>query len=67
MALVNDLIDGLNYEEYVDESYEPTYTDLHVVAVHAYHNLVFIERGENREGTNRRRASRTKDAVEEPG
>lgn len=54
MALVKDLLDGLNYEEYVDESYEPTYTDLHVVAVHAYHNLVVIEKGDNREGTNRR-------------
>ncbi|MDP2773673.1 MAG: hypothetical protein Q8O61_08955 [Nocardioides sp.] len=54
MALVKDLIDGLNYEEYVDESYEPTYTDLNVVAVHCYHNLVFIEKGRNAEGTNRR-------------
>ena len=54
MALVKDLVDGLNYEEYVDESYEPTYTDLNVVAVHCYHNLVFIEKGHNAEGTNRR-------------
>lgn len=54
MALVKDLLDGLNFEEYVDETYEPTYTDLHVVAVHAYHNLVIIEKGDNKEGTNRR-------------
>jgi hypothetical protein len=54
MALVKDLIDGLNYEEYVDENYEPTYSDLHVVAVHAYHNLVLIEKGTNAEGTKRR-------------
>lgn len=58
MALVKVLIDGLNYEEYVDESYEPTYTDLNVVAVHAYHNLVLIEKGRNAEGTNRRRILR---------
>lgn len=58
MALVKDLVDGLNYEEYVDESYEPTYTDLHVVGVHAYHNLVLIEKGANREGTNRRKVLR---------
>lgn len=51
MALVKDLIDGLNYEEFVDEQYLPTYTDLHVVGVHAYHNLVFIEKGTNAEGT----------------
>ncbi|WP_228551556.1 cephalosporin hydroxylase family protein [Mumia zhuanghuii] len=54
MALVKSLVDGLNYEEFVDESYEPTYTDLHVVAVHCYHNLVIIEKGDNREGTRRR-------------
>lgn len=53
MALVKDLVDGLNYEEYVDEEYEPTYSDTHVVAVHCYHNLVFIEKGQNREGTNK--------------
>ncbi|MGD9958499.1 hypothetical protein [Nocardioides sp.] len=58
MALVKDLIDGLNYEEYVDEAYQPTYTDLHVVAVHCYHNLVIIQKGENREGTNRRNVLR---------
>ena len=55
MALVKNLLDGLNYEEFVDESYRPTYTDLHVTAVHAYHNLVIIEKGSNLEGTNRRR------------
>lgn len=54
MALVKDLVDGLNYEEYVDEEYDPSYTDLNVRAVHAYHNLVFIEKGRNAEGTNRR-------------
>lgn len=60
MALVKDLLDGLNFEEYVDESYEPTYTDLHVVAVHAYHNLVIIQKGDNREGTNRRTVLRAR-------
>jgi hypothetical protein len=54
MALVKDLVDGLNYEEFVDEEYDPSYTDLNVRAVHAYHNLVFIEKGRNAEGTNRR-------------
>ena len=53
MALVKDLVDGLNYEEYVDEAYQPSYSDTHVVGVHCYHNLVFIEKGENREGTSK--------------
>lgn len=58
MALVKSLVDGLNYEEYVDETYVPSYTDLNVVAVHCYHNLVFIEKGSNIEGTNRRKVLR---------
>jgi demethylmacrocin O-methyltransferase len=56
MALVKDLLDGLNYEEFEEETgHEPTYSDKHVVAVHAYHNLVIIEKGLNDEGTTRRK------------
>lgn len=55
MALVKDLIDGLNYEEFVDEDYDPTYTDLNVLAVYCYHNLVFIQKGRNAEGTAKRK------------
>jgi hypothetical protein len=58
MALVKRLIDGLNYEEFLTEDYEPTYADLHIVGVHCYHNLVVIEKGDNREGSNKRRANR---------
>ena len=53
MALVKDLIDGLQWEEWSPEGREPTYNEAHVVAVHCYHNLVIIEKGENREGTKR--------------
>jgi demethylmacrocin O-methyltransferase len=55
MALVKDLLDGLHHEEFVEESYEPSYSDLHVVGVHGYHNLVVVEKGDNREGSNKRR------------
>jgi hypothetical protein len=58
MAMVKRLLDGLNHEEFLDESYEPSYTDLHVTAVHCYHNLVVIEKGDNREGSNKRVANR---------
>lgn len=51
MALVKSLVDGLNWEEYHDAGYVPTYTERHVVAVHCYHNLVFIMKGDNNEGT----------------
>ena len=55
MGLVKRLLDGLNYEEFVTERYSPTYEDEHVTEVHAYHNLVFLQKGQNREGTFKRR------------
>jgi hypothetical protein len=58
MAMVKRLLDGLNHEEFLDESYQPSYTDLHVRAVHCYHNLVIIEKGDNREGSNKRGANK---------
>lgn len=57
MGLVKSLVDGLNYEEFIDDDYVPTYTDLNVVGVHCYHNLAFIEKGDNREGTLKRAAN----------
>jgi hypothetical protein len=54
MDFVKRLVDGLNYEEFLSESYQPTYTDLHVKSVSCYHNLVFIAKGDNREGTRKR-------------
>ncbi len=54
MALVKDLIDGLNHVEFLDEGYEPTYTDLNITGISCYHNLVVIQKGDNREGSNKR-------------
>ena len=54
MAFVKALVDGLNHEEFLAADYEPTYTDRHVTAVHCYHNLVILEKGDNREGSNKR-------------
>ena len=53
MAMVKDLVDGLNYEEHLDRG-EPSYSDRHVVAVHCYHNLVLVQKGMNAEGTRKR-------------
>ena len=58
MDFVKKLVDGLNHEEFVLEGYEPSYTDRAVVAVHCYHNLVVLEKGENTEGTNKREVLR---------
>lgn len=54
MARLRALVDGLNYEEFVAEDYQPLYTDLHVIGAHFYHNLVVIEKGLNREGTRKK-------------
>ncbi|HET8970504.1 MAG TPA: hypothetical protein VFN19_05535 [Candidatus Nanopelagicales bacterium] len=55
MDLVKNLVDGLNYKEFTNDPYEPSYTDLHVTAVSCYHNLVFIQKGRNKEGTQKKR------------
>lgn len=58
MGFVKRLVDGLNHEEFLDPGYEAGYTDTHVRAVHCYHNLVVIEKGDNREGSNKRKVLR---------
>ncbi len=55
MSMLKRLADGLNYEEFVDVDYEPSYSDLNIVGMHFYHNLVIIEKGKNAEGTNKKR------------
>ncbi|MFO1487591.1 MAG: class I SAM-dependent methyltransferase [Verrucomicrobiota bacterium] len=52
LCLFKRLTDGLNYEEYLKPGYQPTYHDQHIVGMHFYHNLVFIQKGSNREGSN---------------
>lgn len=47
MDMVKALVDGLNYEEFRVKGYEPSYTDENVFAIHAWHNLVVIEKGIN--------------------
>ncbi|MET7682445.1 hypothetical protein [Streptomyces sp. NPDC005423] len=56
MGLLKRLTDGLNYEEFVDDDYEPTYFDRNIRSVHFFHNLVIIEKGVNAEGSNKRQA-----------
>lgn len=46
------LVDGLNYAEFDKPQYEPTYYDKHITAIHFYHNMVFIQKGFNNEGSN---------------
>lgn len=53
VGMVKDLIDGINYEEWQRDGYLPSCTDKSIIAMHIYHNLVIIEKGDNNEGTNR--------------
>lgn len=46
------LIDGLNYEEFTLDEYTPSYFDKHIISMHFFHNLVFIYKGLNNEGSN---------------
>ena len=57
ISMVKDLLDGLHHEEFLDETYEPTYVDQYLRSLHAYHNMVVLEKGDNREGSNRGRVS----------
>lgn len=50
MNFFKSLIDGLNYKEFTLDGYVPTYFDTHIVAMHFYHNLVFVQKGLNDEG-----------------
>ncbi|MDA0349663.1 MAG: class I SAM-dependent methyltransferase [Verrucomicrobia bacterium] len=53
MNFLKSLTDGLNYEEFTEDNYEPTYLDKNIVSIHFYHNLVFLQKGDNNEGSNR--------------
>jgi demethylmacrocin O-methyltransferase len=49
---LKSLVDCLNYEEFTLEGYKPSYFDRHIVGMHFYHNLAFIQKGDNDEGSN---------------
>lgn len=53
MNFMKRLVDGLNYEEFTIENYQPSYFDQTITSLHFYHNLAFIYKGDNREGSNR--------------
>ncbi len=53
MGFFKSLVDGLNYEEFIKPGYVPSYYDKNIIAMTFYHNLVFIQKGKNNEGSNR--------------
>jgi hypothetical protein len=52
MNFFKSLSDGLNYEEFTLDDYVPSYFDKHIISMHFYHNLVFVYKGLNNEGSN---------------
>lgn len=52
MNMFKRLVDGLNYEEFLNPKYTPSYFDKHIVSMHFYHNLVILYKGINNEKSN---------------
>lgn len=52
LEFFKQLTDGLNHAEFLEPGYAASYYDRHIVAMHFYHNLVFIHKGLNDEGSN---------------
>ena len=52
MNFIKRLTDGINYQEFKLENYKPSYFDKNITSIHFYHNLVFIYKGINAEGSN---------------
>lgn len=46
------LTDSLNYKEFLIPDYKPSYYDLNIIAIHFYHNLIFVYKGKNKEESN---------------
>lgn len=46
------LVDNLNYNEIIRPGYVPSYLDENVFALSFYHNLLFVEKADNREPSN---------------
>jgi len=51
MHFFKSLIDGLNHAEFIRPGYKPSYYDQHITSMHFYHNLVFVYKGTNDEGS----------------
>lgn len=43
------LVNCLNHQEFLKPGYSPSYFDRHIVAMHFYHNLVILYKGNNNE------------------
>jgi hypothetical protein len=51
MAFFKKMADGLNYEEIDNPYYKPSYFDRNINGLSFYHNMVFVQKGRNEEGS----------------
>jgi hypothetical protein len=52
MGFFKKLVDGLNHAEFEIERSGPSYYDRNIVAIHFYHNLIFVQKGPSVERSN---------------
>ena len=52
IAFLKSLLDNLHQAEIVRPGYTPSYLDLNVFGLHVYHNIAFIQKGDNSEPSN---------------
>jgi hypothetical protein len=52
MNYFKTLTDSLNHQEFIKSGYVPSYFDKMICSMHFYHNLIFIIKGINNEGSN---------------
>jgi hypothetical protein len=52
MSFLKGLVDGLNWEEKEQPYYNPTLFDRTLLGISFYHNIAFLQKGDNREGSN---------------
>lgn len=45
------LVDGLNYEEFLESNYRPTDLDTKITSIEFHHNVIIVTKGDNREGS----------------
>jgi demethylmacrocin O-methyltransferase len=49
MNFFKSLVDCLNYKEFTNPEYNPTYYDKNIVSIHFYHDIIFIYKNDNDE------------------
>lgn len=51
MGFLKSLIDGLNWQEIHQPTYAPSALEQQITSIHFYHNLAFLKKGSNLEGS----------------